>query len=35
MKSNSFMRNRKAFTTVLLFCTGFIASHPLVVSAAL
>lgn len=28
------MRNRKAFTTVLLFCTGFIASHPLVVSAA-
>ena len=34
MKSNSFMRNRKAFTTVLLFCTGFIASHPLVVSAA-
>ena len=34
MKSNSFMRNRKAFTTVLLFCTGFIASNPLVVSAA-
>ena len=26
MKSNSFMRNRKAFTTVLLFCIGFIAS---------
>ena len=35
MKSNSFMRNRKAFTTVLLFCTGFIASHPLVVSCLL
>ncbi len=32
MKSNSFLRNRKAFTALLL-CTGFVAAQPLSVMA--
>lgn len=33
MKSNSFLRNRRVFTTALLLGTGFMASYPLAASS--